>query len=45
MFYELYVIIDIYSRYVVAWTIAPGESAELAKAFISGPLSSQPMSS
>ena len=32
--YDLYVIIDIYSRYVVGWTIAVTETGELAKAFI-----------
>jgi putative transposase len=30
--YKLYVIIDIFSRKVVAWLLAPNESAELAKA-------------
>ena len=42
VYYELFVIIDIYSRYVVAWTIAPtatgklapAETGELAEAFI-----------
>ena len=32
--YDLYVIIDIYSRYVVGWTIAVTETGELARAFI-----------
>ena len=32
--YDLYVIIDIYSRYVVGWTVAVTEKGELAKAFI-----------
>jgi putative transposase len=32
--YDLYVIIDIYSRYVVGWTVAVTETGELAKAFI-----------
>lgn len=33
-YYYLYVILDIYSRYVVGWLIAPRESAELAKHLI-----------
>ena len=33
-FFDLYVILDIYSRYAPGWLVAPGESAELAKAFI-----------
>jgi putative transposase len=33
-YYDLYVIIDIFSRYVVAWCVAPSESAELAKELI-----------
>jgi len=41
VFYELYVIIDIYSRYVVAWMVAPAESAELAKAFIAEAIAGQ----
>lgn len=41
VFYELYVIIDIYSRYVVAWMVAPAESAELAKAFIADAIAAQ----
>jgi hypothetical protein len=28
------VILDIYSRYAPGWLVAPGESAELAEAFI-----------
>ena len=32
--FDLYVIIDIYSRYVVGWTVAATETGELAKAFI-----------
>jgi putative transposase len=32
--YDLYVIIDIYSRYVPGWLVAPTETGELAKAFI-----------
>jgi putative transposase len=34
LYYYLYVIIDIYSRYVVGWMIAEVESAELAKQLI-----------
>jgi putative transposase len=33
-FFYLYVIIDIYSRYVVGWLIAEAESGELAEKFI-----------
>lgn len=34
IYYDLYVVIDIFSRYVPAWLVAPGESAELAKDFL-----------
>jgi len=34
IYYDLYVILDIYSRYVTGWMVAPAETAELAKAFI-----------
>jgi putative transposase len=34
VYYDLYVIIDIFSRYVVGWMVAPTETAELAKAFL-----------
>ena len=34
VYYDLYVIIDIYSRYVSGWLVAPTETGELAKAFI-----------
>src|SRR5450759_3302462 len=34
VYYDLYVIIDIYSRYVVGWMIAEVESAELAEQLI-----------
>jgi transposase InsO family protein len=30
----LYVILDVYSRYVMGWIVANGESAELAKGLI-----------
>ena len=33
-YYYLYVILDVYSRYVVGWMIAERETAELAEAFI-----------
>jgi putative transposase len=33
-YYELFVIIDIYSRYVIDWIVAPAETGELAKEFI-----------
>src|SRR5438105_202337 len=33
-YFYLYVILDIYSRYVVGWMVADRESAELAKRFI-----------
>jgi len=33
-FFDLYVIIDIYSRYVVGWTVEATETGELAKRFI-----------
>ena len=34
VYYDLYVILDIYSRYVVGWTVAAGEDADLAAALI-----------
>ena len=34
-YYHLYVIIDIYSRYVVGWMVADRESSELAKVLLS----------
>jgi putative transposase len=33
-YYDLYVVLDIFSRYVVAWCVAPAESGELAKELI-----------
>jgi putative transposase len=33
-YFHLYVMLDIFSRYAVGWTVAAAESAELAKAFI-----------
>jgi len=44
IYYELFVIIDIYSRYVIAFTVAPAETGELAKAFIDQALTSQNIS-
>jgi putative transposase len=41
IYYELFVIIDIYSRYVVAWTVAAAETGELAEAFIADAFDSQ----
>jgi putative transposase len=37
-YYELFVIIDIFSRYVVAWMVSPAETGELAEAFIADAL-------
>lgn len=34
-YYDAYVMIDIYSRYIVGWKVAATESADLAAAFIS----------
>jgi putative transposase len=34
LFYYLYVILDVYSRFVVGWTVAQGESSELAEILI-----------
>ena len=44
VYYELFVVIDIYSRYVVGWTVAPAETGELAEAFINGCLTAQGVS-
>jgi putative transposase len=41
VYYELFVIIDIFSRYVVAWTVANAETGELAEAFIEAALDRQ----
>jgi len=40
-YYELFVIIDIFSRYVVGWMVSPAETGELAEAFISDTLTRQ----
>ncbi len=34
VYYDLYVIIDIYSRYIVGWTVAAREDADIAQALI-----------
>lgn len=41
VYYELFVIIDIYSRYIVAWCVAEAETGELAEAFIEAALDRQ----
>jgi len=41
VYYELFVIIDIFSRYVIAWCVAEAETGELAKEFIDAALTSQ----
>ena len=41
VYYELFVIIDIYSRYVIAWTVAAAETGELAKEFIDTAIATQ----
>jgi putative transposase len=38
-YFYLYVILDLFSRYIVGWMVAPGESAELAKKLIQESLS------
>lgn len=43
-FFYLYVILDLFSRYVVGWMVAPGESAELAKKLIQESISKQGVS-
>jgi putative transposase len=40
-YFELYVIIDIYSRYVVGWLVAEAETGDLAKDFIEATLTAQ----
>jgi putative transposase len=40
-YYELFVIIDIFSRYVVGWMVSPAETGELAEAFLAGALATQ----
>ena len=41
VYYELFVIIDIFSRYVVAWMVAEAETGELAEAFIADAIAAQ----
>lgn len=41
VYYELFVIIDIFSRYVVGWMVAPAETGALAEAFIAESLTRQ----
>ena len=41
LYYELFVIIDIYSRFIVGWTVAAAETGDLAKAFIDQAIKSQ----
>jgi putative transposase len=41
VYFELFVIIDIFSRYVIAWCVAPAETGELAKEFIDTAIASQ----
>jgi putative transposase len=41
VYYELFVVIDIYSRYVVGWMVAPAETGELAESFIAEVLARQ----
>jgi putative transposase len=41
VYYELFVIIDIYSRYVVDWIVAPAETGALAKDFIDRAIATQ----
>jgi putative transposase len=41
VYYHLYVAIDIYSRYVTAWMVAPRESDKLAEAMFAGAIRAQ----
>ena len=41
VYYELFVIIDIYSRYVISWCVAAAETGDLAKEFIDAAYNSQ----
>jgi putative transposase len=41
VYYELFVIIDIFSRYVVGWMVSPAETGELAEAFLADALARQ----
>jgi putative transposase len=44
VYYELFVIIDIFSRYVVGWMVSPAETGELAEAFIADAVATQGIS-
>jgi putative transposase len=41
MYFELFVIIDIFSRYVVSWMVSPAETGELAKDFVEAAITAQ----
>ena len=41
VYYDLFVIIDIFSRYVVGWMVSPAETGELAKEFIEAAILTQ----
>jgi len=41
VYYELFVIIDIFSRYVVGWMVSPAETGQLAKEFIEAAITAQ----
>jgi putative transposase len=41
IWYDLYVALDIFSRYVVGWMVAPTETAELAEEFIARAVQSE----
>ncbi len=41
VWFDLYIAIDIFSRYVVGWTVATTETAELAEAFIARAVAAQ----
>ena len=40
-YYDLAVMIDIFSRYVIAWTVVPAESGEVARDWIDAAITSQ----
>ena len=35
-YFDCYVIIDIFSRYIVGWTVETSENAEIAKTLLAG---------
>src|SRR3954471_21437220 len=41
VYYELFVIIDIFSRYVVGWMVSPAETGDLAREFIEAAITKQ----